>query len=68
MHIEKNIYDNLLGTFLNLDGKSKDNMKARLDLKEMGIRQELHPQLLAKIELIFHMHVIRCLIEKRIFS
>ena len=47
MHIEKNVCDNLLGTFLNLDGKSKDNMKARLDLKEMGIRQELHPKMLA---------------------
>ena len=30
MHIKKNIYDNLIGTILNLDGKTKDNMKARL--------------------------------------
>ena len=44
MHIEKNVCDNLIGTLLNLDGKIKDNMKARLDLKEMGIRQELHPK------------------------
>ncbi|XP_065850450.1 uncharacterized protein [Euphorbia lathyris] len=43
MHIEKNICDNLLGTFLNLDGKSKDNYKTRLDLIDMGIRHELHP-------------------------
>ena len=43
MHIEKNVCDNLIGTILNLDGKTKDNIKARLDLKEMGIRQELHP-------------------------
>ncbi|XP_065857963.1 uncharacterized protein [Euphorbia lathyris] len=43
MHIEKNICDNLLGTFLNIDGKSKDNHKARLDLIDMGIRHELHP-------------------------
>ena len=47
MHIEKNVCDNLLGTLLNLDGKTKDNMKARLDLKELGIRSELHPIMLA---------------------
>ncbi|XP_065855861.1 uncharacterized protein [Euphorbia lathyris] len=43
MHIEKNICDNLLGTLLNLDGKSKDNYKERLDLIDMNIRHELHP-------------------------
>ncbi len=47
MHIEKNVCDNLIGTLLNLDGKTKDNLKARLDLKDMGIRQELHPTELA---------------------
>ena len=44
MHIEKNACDNLIGTILNLDEKSKDNMKVRLDLKEMGIQHVLHPQ------------------------
>ncbi|XP_019051541.1 PREDICTED: uncharacterized protein LOC104587313 [Nelumbo nucifera] len=44
MHIEKNICDNLIGTLLNLDGKTKDNVKARLDLRVMRIRPELHPQ------------------------
>ncbi|XP_038982201.1 uncharacterized protein LOC120110683 [Phoenix dactylifera] len=44
MHIEKNVCDNLIGTMLNLEGKTKDNLKARLDLKDMGIRQELHPK------------------------
>ncbi|GMQ10336.1 hypothetical protein CsSME_00053380 [Camellia sinensis var. sinensis] len=44
MHIEKNVIDNVYGTLLNLDGKTKDNLKARLDLQEMGIRRELHPQ------------------------
>ncbi len=36
--------DNIYGTLLNLEGKSKDNLQARLDLKEMNIRGELHPQ------------------------
>ncbi|CAN1279776.1 hypothetical protein LINPERPRIM_LOCUS17158 [Linum perenne] len=43
MHIEKNVCDNILGTLLDIDGKSKDNLKARLDLQEMGIRSDLHP-------------------------
>ena len=43
MHIEKNICDNFLGTLLNLEGKSKDNFKARQDLLVMKIRPELHP-------------------------
>ncbi|KAH7836026.1 hypothetical protein Vadar_032056 [Vaccinium darrowii] len=29
-----------------MDGKTKDNLKARLDLVERGIRHELHPQML----------------------
>ncbi|GAA0171414.1 hypothetical protein LIER_25448 [Lithospermum erythrorhizon] len=44
MHIEKNICDSVLGTLLDIPGKSKDHHKARLDLQEMGIRPELHPQ------------------------
>ena len=47
MHIEKNICDNLLGTLLNLEGKSKDNLKARKDLQLLKIRPELHPVQLA---------------------
>ena len=42
MHIEKNVIDNIIGTLLNLDGKTMDNLKARQDLKDMGIRNELH--------------------------
>ena len=44
MHIEKNVCDNLIEILLNLDEKSKDNLKKYLNLKEMGIRQELHPK------------------------
>ena len=46
MHIEKNICDNLLGTLLNLEEKSNDNLKARQDLQQMHIRPEFHPVLL----------------------
>lgn len=41
MHIEKNICDNLLGTFLNIDGKIKDTANARLDSEDIGIRPDL---------------------------
>jgi len=44
MHIEKNICDSVLGTLMNIDGKTKDTAKARKDLREMGIRRELHLQ------------------------
>ena len=47
MHIEKNVVDNIIGTLLNLDGKTKDNLKARHDIKDMGIRNERH---LEKVE------------------
>jgi hypothetical protein len=44
MYIEKNIYDSLLGKLLNIDGKSKDTLKAQQDLFVMGIRKDLHLQ------------------------
>ena len=42
MHIEKNVVNNIIDTLLNLDGKTKDNLKTHQDLKDMGIRSELH--------------------------
>jgi hypothetical protein len=43
MHIEKNVMDNILSTILDIKGKTKDNLAARQDLKEMGLRPKLHP-------------------------
>ncbi|XP_074374509.1 uncharacterized protein LOC141714912 [Apium graveolens] len=45
MHIEKNVCDKVLGTLLNIAGKQKDHIAARLDLQELGIRKVLHPVL-----------------------
>ena len=42
MHIEKNVYNSLLGTLLGDSHKSKDIDNARLDLEKLGIGQELH--------------------------
>lgn len=45
MHIEKNVYDNILWTLLGNTKNSKDNLKACRDLEEMNIRKPLHPKL-----------------------
>jgi hypothetical protein len=42
MHIEKNICDSILGTLMDIPGKTKDTANARRDLLEMGICKELH--------------------------
>ena len=34
MHIEKNVFDNPFNATMDIKGKSKDNIKARMDLKE----------------------------------
>ncbi|KAI5323775.1 hypothetical protein L3X38_032847 [Prunus dulcis] len=40
-HVEKNIFDTLVGTILDIEGKTEDTIKARLDLERMGIRRGL---------------------------
>jgi len=42
MHIEKNFFDNFMHTLLNVQGKTKDSMKSRLDLAEICNRPDLH--------------------------
>ncbi|XP_043807714.1 uncharacterized protein LOC110620936 [Manihot esculenta] len=41
MHIEKNVFDNIFYTVMDVNGKSKDNIKARQDLKVYCNRPEL---------------------------
>ncbi|XP_060182958.1 uncharacterized protein LOC132612901 [Lycium barbarum] len=43
MHIEKNVFDNIIYSLLNDKEKSKDHVKARRDLQDMGIRHDLWP-------------------------
>ena len=43
MHVEKNVCDNLIGTLLNINGKTNNGLNARLDLIQMNIRGELTP-------------------------
>ncbi|XP_056685694.1 uncharacterized protein [Spinacia oleracea] len=41
MHIEKNVFDNVLGTLLDIPGKTRDHESARRDLVKMKIMPEL---------------------------
>ncbi|PKU80513.1 hypothetical protein MA16_Dca027217 [Dendrobium catenatum] len=41
MHIEKNFMDNIFNTIMDVKGKSKDNVKARMDIKEYYQRKNL---------------------------
>ncbi|GKC53506.1 putative transposon, En/Spm-like protein [Tanacetum coccineum] len=38
---EKNVAESLVGTLLNVSGKTKDGFNARLDLAELGVKPEL---------------------------
>jgi len=42
MHIEKNFFDNIINTILNVAGKTKDNVKSRMDLPNICDREDLH--------------------------
>ncbi|MBN8143094.1 hypothetical protein J0J23_22590, partial [Vibrio vulnificus] len=35
MHIEKNVFENVFHTVVDVPGKTKDNLKARLDIREL---------------------------------
>ena len=41
MHIEKNVFENVFNTVMNIEGKTKDNIKAREDLVMFCRRKEL---------------------------
>ncbi|KAK4389817.1 hypothetical protein Sango_2318700 [Sesamum angolense] len=41
MHIEKNVFDNIFNTEIDIKGKTKDNLNARKDLKIICNRLEL---------------------------
>ncbi|XP_019166811.1 PREDICTED: uncharacterized protein LOC109162589 [Ipomoea nil] len=44
MDVEKSVCDSIVGTLLNIQGKTKDDIRARKDMVEMGIRDKLAPQ------------------------
>ncbi|KAI5328207.1 hypothetical protein L3X38_027604 [Prunus dulcis] len=44
MHIEKNVCDSIIGTLLEIPGKNKDGIAARLDLLNMGVKTDFQPE------------------------
>ncbi|XP_073221455.1 uncharacterized protein [Cicer arietinum] len=46
MHIEKNVFDNIFNTVMNIKGKTKDNEKERKDLSLLCFRGDLEMQAL----------------------
>jgi hypothetical protein len=45
MHLTKNVTENTLSTLMDAKGKGKDSLQTRLDLQEINVRPELHPEL-----------------------
>ena len=45
MHITKNVTESLLDTLMEAKGKGKDSLNTHLDLKELKVMLELHPEL-----------------------
>ena len=43
MHIEKNYFDNIFNTVMRVGKATKDHLAARQDLRDLGMRNELHP-------------------------
>ncbi|XP_057771180.1 uncharacterized protein LOC130990991 [Salvia miltiorrhiza] len=52
-------------TLLNISGKTKDTINARLDLQEMGIRPQLHPKLRGNSYLVPSACYTLTILEKR---
>jgi hypothetical protein len=46
MHVEKNVCEALISTLLDILGKTKDTLKAEMDLEQMQLRKYLHHETL----------------------
>ena len=46
MHVQKNVFDSVVGTLLDIKSKTKEGLNSRLDMQHLKIRKELHPVLL----------------------
>ena len=44
MHIEKNVFDNVVNTLLDVKNKTKDNLASRLDMQILQMKEDLHAE------------------------
>ncbi|XP_026452318.1 uncharacterized protein LOC113352753 [Papaver somniferum] len=42
MHVEKNIFDSVVGTLMDIEKKTKDTIRSRGDLERLGLKKEMH--------------------------
>jgi hypothetical protein len=42
MHVQKNVFESIIGTLLDIKGKTKEGLSSRVDLVNLGIKKELH--------------------------
>jgi hypothetical protein len=42
MHVQKNIFESIIGTLLDIKGKTKEGLNSRMDMVNLGIKKELH--------------------------
>ena len=45
MHVQKNVFESLIGTLLDIKTKTKEGLNSRFDMVQLGIKKELHPVL-----------------------
>jgi hypothetical protein len=50
MHVTKNIFNNIIGTLLDMLRKMEDRLKLRNDLVQFGLRSDLHPKLRTNVK------------------
>jgi len=46
MHVQKNVFESLIGTLLDIKGKTKEGLNSHMDMVQLSIKKELHPILL----------------------
>jgi hypothetical protein len=42
MHVQKNMFESIIGTFLDIKGKTKEGLNSRMDLVNLGRKKKLH--------------------------
>ena len=46
IHVDKNVRESLTGTMMHIPSKTKDTLKAWMDLEDMRIRKDLHHKII----------------------
>jgi hypothetical protein len=42
MHVQKNMFESLIGTLLDMNGKANEGLNSRMDMVQLDIKKELH--------------------------